>query len=147
MNLYDRRTVRLFDVAMVERAMAGTVYPRFSTIVQISASSGQTAILKETSEVESKYAVVQAMPGEIDPVYLYFLLEMGMPAFFHRFKTTINMQLDAFKYMKLDVHNDMDAQHEIGKALYTLDGIIADEQRTIDRLKDFKLWHLDTMFV
>ena len=31
--------------------------------------------------------------------------------------------------------------------MITDDERIADEQRAIDRLKDFKSWHLDTMFV
>lgn len=146
MNLFDRRTVRLLDVATVERAKAGKTYPQFCTIVQISASQGQTEILRTPSEVEAKYAVVRAIPGKIDPVYLFFLLEMGMPSFFHRYQTTINMQIDAFKHMHLDVHKDMETQREIGKAFYMLDERIADEQRAIDRLKDFKSWHLDTMF-
>lgn len=147
MNLYDRRTVRLLDVAEVERAKAGKTYPQFCTIVQISASQGQTEIFRTPREVEAKYAVVRAIPGEIDPVYLFFLLEMGMPSFFHRYQTTINMQIDAFKYMRLDVHKDMETQREIGKAFAKLDERIADEQRAIDRLEDFKSWHLDTMFV
>lgn len=69
------------------------------------------------------------------------------PRFLARYQTTINIQVDVFKHLEFEVHNEPETQREIVEAFAMLDERIADEQRTIDRLNDFKSWHLDTMFV
>lgn len=146
MNLYDRRTVRLLDVAEVERAKAGKTYPAGSILIQVSATHGQMRFLSEPREVEAKHAVIQLTAPDIYPHYLFFVLDMVMPRFLARYQTTINMQVDAFKHLEFEVHNEPETQREIAEAFAKLDERIADEQRAIDRLKDFKSWHLDTMF-
>lgn len=147
MNLYDRRTVRLLDVAEVERAKAGKTYPAGSILIQVSATQGQMRLLSEPREVEAKYAVIQLTDQDIYPPYLFFVLDMVMPCFLARYQTTINIQVDVFKHLELEIHNELDTQREIVEVFAKLDERIADEQRAIDRLKDFKSWHMDTMFV
>lgn len=146
MNLCDRRTVRLFDVAEVERAKAGKTYPAGSILIQVSATQGQMRLLSEPREVEAKHAVIQLTDPNIYPPYLFFVLDMVMPRFLARYQTTINIQMDAFKHLEFEVHNEPETQREIAEAFAKLDERIADEQRAIDRLKDFKSWHIDTMF-
>lgn len=146
MNLYDRRMVRLLDVATVERAKAGKTYPAGSILIQVSATQGQMRLLQEPSEVEPKFAVIQPTDGSVFPPYLHFVLEMVMPRFLARYQTTINIQVDVFKHLEFEVHNEPETQREIVEAFAKIDERIADEQRAIDRLKDFKSWHLDTMF-
>lgn len=146
MNLCDRRTVRLLDVATVERAKAGRTYPADSILIQVSATKGQMRLLSEPREVEAKHAVIQLTDPNIYPPYLFFVLDMVMPRFLARYQTTINIQVDVFKHLEFEVHNELDTQREIVEAFAKLDERIADEQRAIDRLKDFKAWHLDTMF-
>lgn len=147
MNLYDRSTVRLLDIATVERAKAGKTYPSGSTLIQVSATQGQMRLLQEPSEVETKFAVIQPTDESVFPSYLYFVLEMVIPRFLARYQTTINIQVDAFKHLEFELHDDPETQREIVEVFAKLDERIADEQRAIDRLKDFKAWHLDTMFV
>lgn len=146
MNLYDRRTVRLLDVAEVERAKAGKTYPAGSILIQVSATKGQMRMLEEPGEVEAKYAAIVPTATDIYPPYLFFVLDMVMPRFLARYQTTINIQVDVFKHLEFEVHNEPETQREIVEAFAKLDERIADEQRAIDRLKDFKAWHLDTMF-
>lgn len=146
MNLCDRRTVRLFDVAEVELAKAGKTYPAGSILIQVSATQGQMRLLSEPREVEAKHAVIQLTDPNIYPPYLFFVLDMVMPRFLARYQTTINIQMDAFKHLEFEVHNEPETQREIAEAFAKLDERIADEQRAIDRLKDFKSWHIDTMF-
>lgn len=146
MNLCDRRTVRLFDVAEVERAKAGKTYPAGSILIQVSATQGQMRLLSEPREVEAKHAVIQLTDPNIYPTYLFFVLDMVMPRFLARYQTTINIQMDVFKHLEFEVHSEPETQREIVEAFAKLDERIADEQRAIDRLKDFKSWHLDTMF-
>lgn len=147
MNLYDRSTVRLLDIATVERAKAGKTYPSGSTLIQVSATKGQMRLLQEPSEVETKFAVIQPTDESVFPSYLYFVLEMVIPRFLARYQTTINIQVDVFKHLEFELHDDPETQREIVEVFAKLDERIADEQRAIDRLKDFKAWHLDTMFV
>lgn len=146
MNLYDRRTVKLFDVATIERAKAGKAYPADSILIQVSATNGQLKYMDESSQVEGKFAVIQPDCKVVRPRYLFIVLEMVMPAFLARYQTTMNIQMDVFKHLKFEIHNELDTQWEIVKVFATLDKWIDDEQQTIGLFKDFKRWHLDTMF-
>lgn len=146
MNLYDRRTVRLLDVAQVERAKAGKTYPAGSILIQVSATQGQMRMLEEPGEVEAKYAAIVPIATDIYPPYLFLVLDMVMPRFLARYQTTINIQVDVFKHLEFEIHNEPETQREIVEVFAKLDERIADKQRIIDRLKDFKSWHLDTMF-
>lgn len=146
MNLCDRRKVRLLDVAKVERAKAGKTYPAGSTLIQVSATQGQMRLLQEPSGVEPRFAVIQPTDESVFPPYLHFVLEMVMPRFLARYQTTINIQVDVFRHLEFEVHNDIETQREIVRAFELMDDRIADEQRTIDELKDLKSWHLDAMF-
>lgn len=145
MNLHDRRSVRLLDVATIERAKAGKTYPAGSTIVQVSATEGQARYLAEPSEVEGKYAVIEPTDRRVYPPYLFFVIERELPRFLHTYQTTLNIQMEAFDHMVLDMHADYGTQRAIVELFVLVDGRIEQEARTIERLKDLKTWHLDTM--
>lgn len=146
MNLHARHTVKLTDIATIERAKAGKTYPAGSTIVQVSATRGQARYLAEPSEVEGKYAVIEPADKRVYPPYLFFVIERELPRFLHTYQTTINIQMEVFDHMTLDMHADYETQRAITELFELVDGRIEQEARTIERLKDLKLWHLDTMF-
>lgn len=146
MNLHDRLSVRLLDVATIERAKAGKTYPAGSVAVQVSATEGQTRYLAEPSEVEGKYAVIEPTDKRVYPPYLFFVIERELPRFLHTYQTTINIQMEVFDHMTLDMHDDYETQRAIVELFELVDGRIEREARTIERLKDLKSWHLDTMF-
>lgn len=146
MNLYDRSTVKLLDIASIERAKKEKLYPAGAILIQVSATKGQMKILDVPQEVETKYAVIQLNTDKVLPSYLFFVLHMVMPRFLCLYQTTINIQIDVFKHLELEIHNDIKTQHQIVEVFDLLDKVIDDEQRAIYKLKDFKQWHLDTMF-
>lgn len=146
MNLYDRSTVRLLDIATVERAKAGKTYPSGSTLIQVSATNGQLKKLEEPTEVETKYAVIEPKGDAVSPDYLFWALGIAMPPFLARYQTTMNIQMGVFKHLRLEIHNERETQDEIVSLFSTVDKRVKDEEETISRLKDFKKWHLDTMF-
>lgn len=59
----------------------------------------------------------------------------------------MDIQMDVFKHLRLEIHNERETQDEIVSLFSMVDKRINDEEETISRLKDFKKWHLDTMFV
>ena len=147
MNLCDRRTVRLLDVAEVEQVKAGKTYPAGSILIQVSATKGQMRFLSEPREVEAKYAVIEPKGDAVSPDYLFWALGIAMPPFLARYQTTMNIQMGVFKHLCLEIHNERETQDEIVSLFSMVDKRINDEEETISRLKDFKKWHLDTMFV
>lgn len=77
---------------------------------------------------------------------MFFVIERELPRFLHTYQTTINIQMEVFDHMTLDMHDDYETQREIGNTLMHLEERMSQEARTIERLKDFKEWHMDTMF-
>lgn len=146
MNLYDRSTVKLLDIASIERAKREKLYPAGSILIQVSATKGQMKILDVPQEVETKYAVIQLNADKVLPAYLFFVLNMVMPRFLCLYQTTINIQIDVFKHLELEIHNDVETQQQIVDVFDLFNKVIDDEQCAINKLKDFKQWHLDTMF-
>lgn len=146
MKLHERHKVKLADIASIERAKPGRTYPAGTTLIQISATNGQTRYLDEPSEAEPKYAAITPTSAKIWPRYLYFIIERELPRFRHAYQTTLNIQLEAFNHMTLDVHDDIDTQHMIVGLFAQVDERIGQEAQTIQRLKDLKAWHMATMF-
>lgn len=147
MNLRDRSAVGLLDVATVERAKSGKVYPAGSILIQVSATNGKLRMIEAPAEVEQKYAVIEVAGDRVSAPYLLFVLEMEMPGFLRRYQTTMNIQMDVFKHLRFEIHNERDTQDEIVKVFAMLDDRIDGIEREIDGLKEFKKWHLDAMFV
>lgn len=147
MNLYDRSVVNLLDIATIERAKSGKTYPAGSTLIQVSATDGKLRYMAEPGEVAQKFAVIEPDRDRVSPAYLYWALGIALPSFLARYQTTMNIQMDVFKHLKVEIHNDRETQDEIARLFATFDAQIDGIKRDIDRLKEFKKWHLDTMFV
>ena len=146
MNLYDRSVVSLFDVATVERAVTGKIYPAGSTLLQVSATDGRPRYMGEQGEVAQKFAVIEPDRDRVSPAYLFCALGIAVPPWLARYKTTMNIQMEAFAHLRLEIHNDRETQEEIARLFSALDDRIDGIQRTISLLGEFKRWHLDTMF-
>lgn len=139
------RTVNLLDVASLERAQAGKVYPAGSTIIQISATRGQTIYLEEAGEVESHYVVI-VPEVECDPYYLYIVIERAMPWFCHTYQNGLNIVPSEFKHLKIGWHNLAD-QKKIARMLRTVAGMERRQEEAIDQARMVKKDYLQNMFV
>lgn len=92
-----RWSVRLDGVATIERARKGKIYPKGVTLVQLSASKGQV-VKHPGGEVDSRYAVVEALPeGPITSKFLFCYLNQSMPSYADQMITGINIQVDALR--------------------------------------------------
>lgn len=142
----DFRTVKLYDLAILERAKEGQVYPAGSTLVQVSATNGQTIYLEEATTVETKYVVV--IPKvKIMPFYLHLIVEMAMPSFLHSYKSGLNLQVGSFGFMYVNYHTDLNTQLKIANDVRMMEDIAYKEQVSIESLKDIKGNMLNEMFV
>lgn len=89
-SLKDR--IKLKDVATIERAKKGKVYPKGTVVVQMSATKGQTGLLKSSGEVESKYAAIQ-FHEFINPAFAFYQLQQMIPKHFKRVQEGLNVPL------------------------------------------------------
>ncbi|UTH07931.1 restriction endonuclease subunit S [Macrococcoides canis] len=137
---------RLDNVSMITRAKKGKVYAAGTIIIQISASKGQYFILEEDSEVETKYATVQANE-DVYPMYLYTVIGLAMDKFMNRLSTGINIQIDTLGEMEVDIRHDYDKQKEIADLVKKLEWQEKRIERAIKKMEDFKKYNLDGMFV
>ncbi|UTH01643.1 restriction endonuclease subunit S [Macrococcoides canis] len=136
----------LDKVATITRAKKGKVYAAGTIIIQISASKGQYFILEEDTEVETKYATVQANE-DVYPMYLYTVIGLAMDKFMNRLSTGINIHIDTLGEMEVDIRHDYDKQKEIADLVKKLEWQEKRIERAIKKMEDFKKNNLDGMFV
>lgn len=137
MNLTDITRYKLTDIAIVERAQRGRVYPEGTVYIQVSATNGQVHQLKQSGTIENKYAII--IPKEyIYPPYFYIAVSRAVPNFLARYKTTINIQMKEFEMFDIDIHNDIDTQKDIGNLVEAFDDAIEQEGDFISMLKEVK---------
>ena len=143
------KTVNLLDIANVERA-SGKEYPKGTIYIQISAARrdglSQFKMLKQSAVLESKYAVV--IPNQyIVPEYLVCALERSGKEWRHKYVgNNINIQIDAFKWLKLQYHPDIEAQKFVANIMQAIDNEIASVANTIQQEKELKRYMIANMF-
>lgn len=149
-NLYNYRERRLTDIADVVRTTKGTVYPKGTIYIQVSACS-KTAdnpfkLLMESSELESKYAVV--LPKvDVIPEYLLEVLGTAAPKWRHRYiGTNINISMDCFKFLIVTYHRERETQQYVLDALKPFENVIEQTKAEISATQEFKQWSCDKMF-
>lgn len=143
------RSVLLPEIADVERAVKGKIYPAQTIYIQVSAcrKSGkeQWYISKEAGEIENKFAVLVPRT-DFDPYYLRIALERSAPEFMHKYVgTNINIQMDAFQRYEFDYHEDKQTQKLIAAFAKKADRGIESEKKTIDTLRELKRYMLGKM--
>lgn len=142
--LLENKRYRLTDIADVQRAQKGVIYPKYTTYIQVSATRGQVHQLNKAGTIETKYATI--IP-KIDIFMPYFkiALERCVPEFLARYKSTINIQMGDFQFFEIDIHPDEKTQHEIAEILKQCDRAEGTESKIIETLKDCKRIALSKM--
>lgn len=139
------RTVRLTEVAMIERARKGVVYDRGCILIQLSASRGQCWYLEESSEVGQQYAVVTVNKG-VNAYYLWTIMVEQMPKFVSQWRTGINIQEDTLKFFEVTLC-DKAKQDEIADKVRKIHEVMEAEAETLEGLKRMKNSMLSNMFI
>ena len=149
MNMQSRQ-VKLYDVARVERAVTGKIYPAGTVYIQVSACRRadleQFRITKEAGTLEGKYAAIIPVRPVI-PEYLQITLEKSAEEFMRRYVgTNINIQMSAFDRFTLRWQDDLDAQRFVVDSLSAIRYGLEAEGNEINRLQAMKQYFLDAMF-
>lgn len=100
-------TYKLPEVAIIERAKKEKVYPKGSTLIQVSATQGNVEYLKEDSEVDGKFAVV--IPDKkINAKYLNIMVNRNIERFLSQYQSGLNIQIADLKHMEIELHEKQD---------------------------------------
>lgn len=142
----DLTNVQLSDVATWERSKKNKTYEVGSILLQVSATKGQLKFLEKDSAVGSKYAVITCNREQIEPYYLFTVLEDVLPAFLAKEQTGLNIQPDILKRLDLRIHKDKHLQNFIAEQSKQMDEQAKQVEKQISQLKEMKRWALFNMF-
>lgn len=146
MNLNYHKMTNIYDIADVERAVNGKIYPSECTLMPLSAAQSSPLIYhSERGPVETRYAVIQ--PHEdVNPEYLFTIIERAYPRFKAKYITTINMQFGQLKFLMVDYHPDRQAQEYVANMVRQVFMLEEQGRKIIEELKEQKRYYLGTMF-
>lgn len=130
------KRVKLLDIASIECA-TNKEYPSGVTIVQVSATRGQVEYVNEAKTIESKYVVLKPC-DKFDSKYFYFAVKNSADEFFYKFQTGLNMKVEDFKHMELDVEDDINIQKEHVKNMEIIERSILLSEQELSEVKEFK---------
>lgn len=137
-NLYE--TFELGEIAEIERAKKDKLYPKGSTLIQISATKGEVFILKEKSIVDTKYAVIIPIAG-VNHKYLNIVIDMSIDKFLNKYKTGLNIQFEDIRKMEVYLH-DIDTQKAVVNIIEHIEKemeIVSKEIETYNNIKNTML--------
>ncbi len=148
MDLEDYKKVNLLDLVQIEKAKENKIYNKGNIIIQVSASKGQIFYLDQDTTVERKYIVLTCKDDKvINTKYLYHVISDLLPEFLAKYQTGINIQPEVFKYMELEIHDDIKTQQHIAKIFDKIDEDRKEQEEMVKKYRDFKNIFLDKMFI
>lgn len=145
------RDVMLPQIAVVERAVKGRIYPEGTVYIQVSACRRshleQFNRLETAGELENKYAaIIPKVPAL--PEYLWITLNKSAQEFMERFVgKNINIQMESFDCFSLQWHDDLKAQQIVADMVTQVEHEIRETECEMEMIKTAKEWFLATMFV
>ena len=141
--------VKLADVAIIERAKTGKVYPRGCSLIPLSAWQIESiSFLEQPTEVSGRYAVIIPNLTKVLPRYLFMCIQESAPEFEAKYVTGINLQHDILvKYFTIRIHEDFECIKAFEEQFGAIDRMLDAELSTVKKLKDVKAGFLEKMFV
>lgn len=137
--------MKLKDIAHIERAKKGKIYPKHSTVIQISATKGQVEFTKEEGTVEPHYAVI--LPFEdYPPFYLYSMIDMFMPNFYNKYAVGLNIKAHEIGEMEIQIC-EKEKMQDIHDFFLESSKLLELVERKIEVMQDLKKEQLDAMFM
>ena len=142
------RVVKLRDVALVERARKGKIYPKDTPYMHLSASDGEIHRLEEQGELTDRSAALLLKNGETPPKYLYYAIDAQIEGFWHTYKhSTINLTPEMIERMEIVWHDNLADREAVCRWLDLLEAEIVETKKAIERVRSIKEYMLDGMFV
>jgi hypothetical protein len=97
--------------------------------------------------INGDYAVIEPKKF-IPPNYLLCIIQREFPDFYNRYVgSSINIQLDSLKYLRVNVHEDIETQYYYNNLFLTLEREKKEEERLIVALQKVKSSMLSKLFV
>lgn len=143
MNLKCKE-VYITDLCNVTRAAIGKRYKAGSCYIKLSAVDDFVGQIVQDGEIESRFAVFEPK-GQINTDYLYVTVQRSFPEFLRRYRTTINLQIDALKHFSICWHQDEETQKHIVRAIAEVNDEIALIEKQIKEEQELKRWYLAKM--
>lgn len=147
------RTVRLAEIADVERGRDGVVYPVGTVYIRISAcqrpKGGEKwrVLTAETRLDGSNYAIVIPKVPVI-PYYLKTALEQTFDGFFEKYVgKSINIGIELFDFYTLQFHDSLSDQAEITNSMGLIDSEIEAVEKEIESMRKVKKYFLSNMMM
>lgn len=69
-----------------------------------------------------------------------------MPEYLRRTQTGLNIVPEIFTEYEIDLHTNIDTQHELVNTMCCLDTRIQEEERQVKVIQELKKYHLQKMF-
>ena len=139
------KKVKLLDIASIERA-TNKDYPKGVTIVQVSATRGRIEYVNETKTIESMYVVLKPC-DKFDTKYFYYAVKNSASEFFYKFQTGLNMKVENFKHMELDIEDDINIQRKQVESMEIIERSRLLSEQELREVKEFKNTMLSELFV
>ena len=139
------KKVKLLDIASIERASNKEYCPGV-TVVQVSATSGQVEYVDEARMIESKYVVLKPC-DKFDTKYFYYAVKNSASEFFYKFQTGLNMKVEEFKHMELDIEDDINIQRKQVESMEITERSRLLSEQELREVKEFKNTMLSELFL
>lgn len=141
--------VKLADVAIIERAKTGKIYPRGCSLIPLSAWQIESiSFLEQPTEVSGRYAVIIPNITKVLPRYLFMCIQESAPEFEARYVTGINLRHDILvEHFTIRLHEDFECIEAIENRLEAIDLMQVQEARVVKCLQGLKAGMLEKMFV
>lgn len=145
------RRVSLLEIANIERAVKGNIYKSGTIYIQVSACRRagleQFFALKESREVENKYAVILPKFPVVNEYLLEALNRCADEFMFKYVGSNINIQIETFKYFMLDYHDDLDTQQFIAAFSQTINKALERSDSEMKQVKNLEKYMLANLMI
>lgn len=141
--------VKLAEVATIERAKTGKVYPAGCSLIPLSAWQIESiSFLEQPTEVSGRYAVIIPNLTKVLPRYLFMCIQESAPEFEAKYVTGINLQHDILvQYFTIRLHEDFECIKAFEEQFGAIDRMLDAETETVKKYKAVKDAMLEKMFI
>lgn len=135
---------KLKDIAQIERAKKGNIYPAGTIAIQISATKGEVIYHDKETEIESKYVAI--ISNEVNKKYLYTMLKNGIEQFLFKYQNGLNLIAEDIGLFEVEILDEI-KQKIISDIYFSLEQEEENIKKEIENLKKMKKRFSKDMFI
>ena len=135
---------KLKEIAQIERAKKGNIYPAGTIAIQISATKGQVIYHDKETEIESHYVAI--ISNEVNKKYLYIMLKNGIEQFLLKYQNGLNLIAEDIGLFEIEILDET-KQKIISDIYFSLEQEVENTKKEIENLKQMKKRFSKDMFI